>query len=147
MHVVKQFLLVLLNYKIFIYFVISTELLARLGMGATFVFKKTKNRLKKEEAQRSRMFKLFGLYHFSQTYAPHHMKKYAGIRICNIISFILTTSVYFLISYEIQLKSLFQAMVAMHAVFLIGPIIFDSVMLSNTKKCGKCPDFEMSRKP
>ena len=147
MHAGKQVLLILSNYGTLIFCVIWTEWLARLGMGAAFDYKKNKSRLKKENKQRPRVYKIFGFYHFSQTHAPHHMKKYAGIRVCNIVSFVFSTAVYLLIPHWPQLKPLFQALVALHAVFLIGPLLYDSIMLSNMKKCGKIPDFDQSRKP
>ena len=81
------------------------------------------------------------------THAPHHMKKYAIIRICNLISLVITLTTYFCIPHIPELKIVFYVLVALHALFLFGPPSMDSLMLRNIKKYGKMPDFDKSRKP
>ena len=129
-----------------VFLVIFTELVARTGMGAAFAFKKNKSRLKKEEAQRSYVYKILGFYHFSGTNAPHHMKKYAIIRICNLISFILATVMYFCIPYFPNLRLIFAILLLLHALFLFGTPCMDAIILSDIKKYGKMPNFDRSKK-
>lgn len=135
------------NYDAYIFFVISTEILARCGMGLAFSYKKNKRRLKKEEKQRSKVYKIFGLYNLSQTHAPHHMKKYAVIRICNVISLIFTTAVYLFVPQASQLQLFYLAMVGLHVVFLFGPLFVEGLLFRNSKKCGRGVDFDQTRKP
>lgn len=145
---VLQIFTAVFDFKMFIIIVIFTEILARAGMGEAFRFKKNKSRLKKDNKQRSRICKIFGLYHFSMTtHAPHHLKKYAVIRICNLISLVLTPPTYFLIPYMSELQIVFYVLVALHALFLLALPIADCLILSNIKEYGKMLDFDKSRKP
>ena len=134
MDAIIQFLPAVLNIDIYCVLVIFTEIIARTGMREAFGFKKNKSRLKKENAQRSRIYKIFGFYHFSTTtHAPYHLKKYAVIRICNLISLVLTPPTYFLIPYMSELQIVFYVLVALHALFLFGPLFADTLVLSNIK--------------
>ena len=151
MTTVKQFFLDILgldfNLGICVYLLVWTEILGRIGMSAAFGFKKNKSRLKKEAAQRSLVYKILCLYHLPQSKAPHHMKKYALIRICNPISFILDITIYLCIPYAPKLRLIFSVLILLHALFLLGPPIIDPIVLSNTKRYGKMPDFDRSKKP
>ena len=79
--------------------------------------------------------------------APHHMKKYAIIRVCNVISLVLMfISCAFAQHYSAARWILFSVF-SLHIVFLIVPFLFDGILLSNTKKYGKTLDFNQSKKP
>ena len=148
MEKIIQFLPLLLSIEIYIILVIFLEFIARAGMGQAFWFKKNKSRTKKENAKRPRIYKIFGLYDFSMpTHAPHHLRKYAVIRICNLASLLITPTVYLCIPYVPELKIVFHIFVALHILFLFGPILADTLLLSNMKKYGKLMDFDKSSKP
>ena len=148
MEKIIQFLPLVLSIETDIILVIFLEFGARAAMGDAFWFKKNKSRRKKENAQRPLKYKFFGLYDFSMpTHAPHHLRKYAVIRICNLASLLITPTVYLCIPCVPELKIVFHILVALHILFLFGPIYVDSLILSNMKKYGKGMDFDKSSKP
>lgn len=148
MEAIIRFLPAVLNIDIYCVLVIFTEIIARAGMGQAFYFKKSRGRIKKDNAQRSLIYKIFGLYHISATtHAPHHLKKYTVIRICNLVSLFLTPPAYLLIPYMSKFQIVFNVLVAFHALFLFGTLFADALILSNTKEYGKMLDFDKSRKP
>ena len=79
--------------------------------------------------------------------APHHMKKYAIIRVCNVISLILMSIYFTFASHYSAPRWILFALFSLHIVFLIVPFLFDCILLSNTKKYGKALDFDQSKKP
>ena len=139
-----------LDFTLYMILFVCSGMIARMGMSEAFAFKMSKSQFKKENAQRSRVCKIFGIYHashFYRTKAPHHMKKYAIIRICNLISFLLAAVFYFLIPRLAAFQPVFSTLVVLHAIFLFGSQLVDLFLLSNPKKYGKGLDFDLSKKP
>ena len=147
MNSVVQFLLDFFDLKIYILWVIYNEFLARIAMASAYSFKKSKSRIKKEKKQRSLVYKIFGIYHLKDTYAPHHMKKYAVIRICNPISFIITATIYLLIPFVSEFNLVFSILATLHVLFLILPLVIDGSRFSKVKFFGSQTDFYISKKP
>ena len=134
-------------YSIYLFLFTFTYYLARIGMRDAFEFKKNKKQLKLDKEKRPRYYKLLGLYHMTDSNAPHHMKKYAIIRVCNVISLILMSIYFAFASHYSAARWILFALFSLHIVFLIVPFLFDGILLSNTKKYGKTLDFDQSKKP
>ena len=149
---IKETLVGFLSLDIFsvvtcVFILIISETFARTGMRDAFQFKKSKSRVKKENEQRSLLYKVFGLYCLSNTKAPYHMKKYAIIRITNLVFFIVEIILHFCLAYLSGLRLVFSVLILLHFFISVVPFVFETIILSNTKEYGKLPDFDKSKKP
>ena len=134
-------------YGICCFLFIFTYCLARIGMRDAFEYKKSKKQLKSEKETRPIYYRLLGLFRLDNTNAPHHMRKYAIIRVCNVISLILMSVSLSFISHDSTARWILFTLFGLHIVFLIIPFLLDGVLLSNTKKYGKTLDFDQSKRP
>lgn len=134
-------------YHICLIIFASTYYLARICMRDAFDFKKNKRQLKLDKKERPIYYKILGLYHLADSNAPHHMKKYAIIRVCNVISLILMSISYAFVLHDSAARWILFVALGIHTIFLLGPILFDGILLSNTKEYGKTLDFDQSKKP
>ena len=134
-------------YSICLFFFTFTYYLARICMRDAFEFKKNKKQLKLDKIERTRYYKIFGLYHLTESNAPHHMKKYAVIRVYNVISFILMSITFAFAPPYSEASWIFWVLLSLHIIFLIVPFLFDGILLSNTTEYGKTLDFDQSKKP
>lgn len=120
-------------------------LTTRMGMSDAFRFKKNKRKLKVDRKLRPIWKKVLDIYSLTETNAPHHMKKYIRMRICNLILLFPTSVSYFLIPH--LSKWVFLALFVLHTALLVVPMLVDIILTSGPKDCGKRFDFSQSKQP
>lgn len=109
------------------------EMIARIAQRDAFAFKKSKKELRKGRKQRTLMKRLLGIYSAKETNAPCHMLKYTVIRMCNVVLTVLSLMLFAFISSEHHARLLHFACLGLQQLFLMFPLIFDAMLLSNAK--------------